>query len=86
MSRAAIGVALVFGRHVNIEWSGAVPDTSLATVVTLSARLNHDTEPAYDYLYLEVERATGWDVAVSRSGGAPSVLRAVRSDAAALLL
>jgi len=57
-----------------LEWYGTVGDPALPTTVDLTARLNHDTEPGYDFLYLEVERATGWEViqvwdGANKSGG-----------------
>ncbi len=52
----------------SLGWSRPVTDPQLATTVHLTARLNHDTEPGYDYLYLEVERSAGWDVLATWDG------------------
>jgi len=43
------------------DWYGTVADNSLPTAVTVQAVLSHDSEPDYDYLYLQVERSTGMD-------------------------
>ena len=43
-----------------LEWTGAVDDPALPTDVRLTAILNYDTEPGYDYLYLEVAGAAGY--------------------------
>lgn len=43
-----------------LEWTGTVADPALATEVRLTAVLNYDTEPGYDYLYLEVAGAGGF--------------------------
>ncbi len=52
----------------SLVWSGAVADTLQATQVTLTARLNHDTEPYYDHLYLEVWQAGDWATIQSWNG------------------
>jgi hypothetical protein len=59
-----------YGNNVkaSIVWSQVVSDTTLATQVTLTARLNHDTEPGYDYLYLEVWQAGDWAMIRSWNG------------------
>ncbi|MHB8080526.1 MAG: hypothetical protein ACYDIE_14885, partial [Candidatus Krumholzibacteriia bacterium] len=41
------------------DWYGTVADATLPTNVTVQAMLNYDTEPGYDYLMFEVQRATG---------------------------
>lgn len=43
-----------------LDWTGTVPDPLLSTTVRMTAVLNYDTEPAYDYLYLEVAGAVGY--------------------------
>ncbi len=43
-----------------LMWSGAVPDTNVSTLVEVTARLNYDTEPWYDFLYLEVWQGGNW--------------------------
>jgi hypothetical protein len=43
-----------------LEWTGTVADPALPTEVHLTAILNYDTEPGYDYLYLEVAGAAGY--------------------------
>jgi len=43
-----------------LEWTGTVDDPALPTDVRLTAILNYDTEPGYDYLYLEVAGAAGY--------------------------
>jgi len=49
-----------------LDWFGTVPATG--ATLHLTARLNHDTEPAYDFLTLELARADGWDVLLSFDG------------------
>jgi len=43
-----------------LEWAGTVDDSALPTDVRLTAILNYDTEPGYDFLYLEVADAAGY--------------------------
>ena len=43
-----------------IEWSGAVVDPGQPTSVRVTAVLNHDTEPGYDFLRLQADGAAGW--------------------------
>lgn len=43
-----------------LEWAGRVGDPGLPTEVRLTAVLNHDTEPGYDYLYFEVAGVAGY--------------------------
>ncbi len=50
----------------SLEWYGTVSE--MGTLASLTARLNYDTEPDYDNLYLELERADGWDVLLSYDG------------------
>jgi len=42
-----------------LDWRGTVSDNTVATIVNVTAILNSDTEPGYDYLQLEFESATG---------------------------
>lgn len=51
-----------------LAWSGAVPDPLAPTEVRITARLNHDTEPGYDHLMLEVARDDGFAVLASWDG------------------
>lgn len=47
-----------------LEWSGTVADPDQPCTVGIDAFLNIDTEPAYDYLYLEYESAASGVVEV----------------------
>ncbi|MFO7655279.1 MAG: hypothetical protein R6X25_15880 [Candidatus Krumholzibacteriia bacterium] len=48
-----------------LVWSAPVTEPASAVTVRLTARLNHDVEPDYDNLYLQVLTAAGWvDLAV----------------------
>ena len=40
-----------------LDWYGTVADPGLATAVTVTANINVDSEPGYDYLYLLYETA-----------------------------
>ena len=42
-----------------LDWRGSVPDPASGVTVRITARLNYDVEPGYDYVYLECEGATG---------------------------
>ena len=44
----------------NLDWYGTVPDAGVATTVRVEAVLNHDAEVDYDWLELQVERASQW--------------------------
>jgi len=41
-----------------LDWYGTVPDNSLPTTVTVSAVMNYDVEPGYDYLFFQHETPT----------------------------
>ena len=43
-----------------LEWSAPAPDPDAPTLVRVTAILNHDVEPGYDYLYLEYSSSLGW--------------------------
>ena len=47
-----------YGNSYNelLEWRGAVADNSLSCTVTVTANLQHDTEPGYDYTWLSYEK------------------------------
>jgi len=52
-----------------LEWRGAVADNSLSCNVTVTANLQYDTEPGYDYTYLSYEKFdTGITDVVSYTG------------------
>jgi len=51
-----------------LEWSGQVADPGSGVTVRLSAMLNHDNEPGYDYLYLEYEGVDGPQVVATWNG------------------
>jgi hypothetical protein len=59
-----------YGNNWNeaLEWYGTVSDESQPSEVHLTARLNYDTEPYYDNLYLEVYRVSGWNIVQSYDG------------------
>ena len=42
-----------------LDWYGTVPDPAINVVVRVTARLNHDVEPGYDFLSFQHEQATG---------------------------
>lgn len=44
-----------------LDWYGTVANPSQPVSVRLTARLNYDTETEYDFLYLQVERVSGYD-------------------------
>ncbi|MFH1842213.1 MAG: hypothetical protein ABIF77_03325, partial [bacterium] len=69
-----------YGNNYNdrLYWWGEVPDTTLAVTVTLTAQLNYDNEPGYDWLYLQYESATG-PVTQATYNGADSGLSVVES-------
>ncbi len=51
-----------------LDWYGIVPQPSATTTVNVTARLNYDTEPGYDYLYLEVDRGGAMSVVAQWTG------------------
>jgi hypothetical protein len=51
-----------------LDWYGIVPNPFGSTSVTVTARLNYDTEPGWDFLHLEVERAGGMSEVQSWTG------------------
>ena len=51
-----------------LDWYATVSDPGQPTTVRLTARVNYDTEPEYDYLYLQVERLTGYGNLLSFDG------------------
>jgi len=58
-----------------LVWYGTVSDPSLATTVRVTAKLNHDVEPDYDFLYLEFESfSQGWVVVQTFNGTATDVI------------
>ncbi len=46
----------VNGYNELLEWRGAVANNSLSCNVTVTANLQHDTEPGYDFSYLSYEK------------------------------
>ena len=42
-----------------LDWYGTVPDPANDVTVRVTAVLNYDNEPNYDYLYLEYESVSG---------------------------
>lgn len=52
-----------YGNNYNdyLDWYGTVPDLSAPTAVRVTARLPYAIEPGYDYLHLEIGRASGMD-------------------------
>ncbi|HOX24919.1 MAG TPA: FlgD immunoglobulin-like domain containing protein [Candidatus Krumholzibacteria bacterium] len=55
------------GWHQHLGWSWTVPDTAAITVQVL-ARLNHDTEPGFDDVSLQVWRGSAWETVVAWTG------------------
>ena len=49
-------------------WDNSVDDPNLPVNVRVSARLNFDTEPTYDLLYLDLEKESGWQTLASWDG------------------
>ena len=55
------------GWYALLDWYGTVPDPSLGVTVRVKARLNIETEPALDYLFLRyngidyMHKVKGWD-------------------------
>jgi len=47
------------GYNEFLNWWGEVPDSAAEVTVTLSAQLNYENEPGYDFLYLEYLTAAG---------------------------
>jgi hypothetical protein len=59
--------------HSRLIWSGSVPDPAAATEVRITARLNVDTEPAYDFVYLEAWQGGQWTTLATWDGVASDV-------------
>ena len=59
-----------YGNNYNeyLDWYAIVPNNLAPTDVQVLARLNYDNEPGYDYLWLEVERASGMDAVQTYNG------------------
>ena len=51
-----------------LEWYGTVADSGAPTTLTVTAMLNYDNEPNYDYLYLTYETSDGWQTAETWNG------------------
>lgn len=62
------------GWREQLDWTGAVDDPALSTTVTVSAVLNYDVEPGYDYLYLQYENPLGMQEVVVYNGALDSVV------------
>jgi hypothetical protein len=45
-----------------LDWYGTVADNAIPTSVTVTCKLNNDSEDAYDWLYFEVSRHAGQEV------------------------
>jgi len=56
------------GYNEYLDWYGVVPNPGSGTTVNLTARLNYDNEPGYDFLTLEVDRSSGLDVVQTWNG------------------
>ncbi len=56
-----------------LDWYGAVTDPISSVIVTVSAALNYDNEPGYDFLYFGHEVATGMVQDMVYNGTADSV-------------
>ncbi len=65
--------------NVVLSWQGAVGDPAQAVAVTLQATAMHDLEPDYDFLILEVRRATGWQPLASWTGASGAPLAVVET-------
>jgi len=60
--------------HEYLAWYGTVPNPSLSTQVRITAMLNYDVEPDYDYLYLQYETLNqGWVTVAVYNGAATDV-------------
>ena len=59
-----------YGNNYNeyLDWYGIVPNNLTSTNVRVTARLNYDNEPGYDFLYLKVERASGMEAVQTYNG------------------
>ncbi|MFH2052931.1 MAG: hypothetical protein ABIK96_10745, partial [bacterium] len=53
----------------DLQWSGPVSDPGLSCTVEISAVLDHDTEPGYDYLFLECVLGDGSTVQLASWNG-----------------
>jgi hypothetical protein len=51
-----------------LEWWGTVAIVGDPTDLTVTAVLNYDNEPGYDYLYLTYENSGGWETAAAWNG------------------
>ena len=51
-----------------LMWDNSVDEPSLPVTVRVRARLNHDSELVYDVLYLDAEKASGWQTLASWDG------------------
>ena len=51
-----------------INWYGSVTDHFAVTNMTIDFELNYDNEPGYDYLYLLVSSASGWNTIATYNG------------------
>jgi len=49
-------------------WEASVGEQILPVTVRVKARLNHDCEPEYDFLYLDAEKVSGWHTLASWDG------------------
>jgi len=57
-----------------LDWWGAVGDSTQGVTVTVEAVFNYDNEPGYDYLFLEYEAATGMQQQAVLNGLAEAVV------------
>jgi len=57
-----------------LDYYAEISDDQVSTTITVTAVLNYDNEPGYDYLYLEYEDATDMQIAASFNGQADSVV------------
>ncbi|MEZ4386453.1 MAG: FlgD immunoglobulin-like domain containing protein [Candidatus Krumholzibacteriia bacterium] len=51
-----------------LAWGAAVADPGAPVTVNVTAQVNVDLEPGYDYLYLEIDRGGAWQALWSRDG------------------
>jgi hypothetical protein len=56
-----------------LEWRGAVTNPALATNLTITATVNHDSEPGYDYSYVSVVQGGATNNLWSADGAAQAV-------------
>jgi hypothetical protein len=62
----AIGYGNYWRQHLG--WSWPVADPGEPVTVQLTARMNHDTEPGFDMIHLQVWRLGGWQVIATWTG------------------